>query len=320
MSWTNSPISRREFVLGGVTALVAVACSKGGGSTPPPSSPPPGASIQQLTKGAVQLSLIQAQDEVPKGRSLFSFGLSTPDGGLLRGGAPVVFAAPDETTKPLGPFRAGYHQFAPASDFNDKTIPRSPITGFYTVELDIPSPGTWLLAAVTSTGQGRGVGVGASPVKAQVPNEVGSKATPVKTPVATTERKLEEICTRKPPDPMHYVSLDLALKNGKPTVVSFATPLLCSSRMCGPVVDEQLLVFQSVGKEKANFIHVEEFLPGRDLDPPPATLQNQSPPFKEWHLTTEPWVFVIDKRGTIREAFPGPVVAAQIEAALRPLL
>src|SRR5438034_2044502 len=255
MSWSNSPISRREFVLGGVTALVAVACSKGGGTTPRPTgSITSVGSIKELTHGAVQLSLIQAQDEIPKGGGLFAFGLSTPGGGLLTGGSLLVFAAQDETSKPLGPFRADYHQFAPPSQFNDKTIPRSPITGFYSVELAIPTAGTWLLAAVASASGKRAVGVGASPVKDKVPNEVGSKATPVKTPVATTKRKLEEICTRKPPDPMHYVSLDDALKNGKPTVVSFATPLLCTSRMCGPVVDEQLLVFQSVGKDKANFI------------------------------------------------------------------
>jgi hypothetical protein len=46
------------------------------------------------------------------------------------------------------------------------------------------------------------------------------------------------------------------MASGKPTVVSFATPLLCGSRMCGPVVDEQLLVFDELD-DRANFIHVE---------------------------------------------------------------
>jgi hypothetical protein len=319
MSWNSTPISRREFVLGGLTALVAVACSKGTGPTTQ-TAPPSGASIRELTRDAVRLSLIQAQEEVPRGRSLFAFGLSTPQGGLLRGGSPLVYAAKDETSKPLGPFPASSHQFAPASRFDDKTIPRSPITGFYAVELDIPTPGNWLFAAVTTVNGRRGVGVGATPVKPSVANEVGTEATSVKTPVATTERGLEEICTRKPPDRMHSISLDQALKNGKPTVVSFATPLLCTSQMCGPVVDEQLLVFEKVGEKKANFIHVEEFLPGPDLKPPPPSLENQSPPFKAWQLTTEPWVFVIDGRGMIRAAFAGPVVAAQIEASLGPLL
>jgi hypothetical protein len=78
-------------------------------------------------------------------------------------------------------------------------------------------------------------------------------------------------------------------------------------------------VFQKVGKARANFIHVEEFLPGPDLKPPAVDLHDRSPAFKAWHLTTEPWVFVIDRHGIIRAAFIGPVVASQIEAALNPL-
>jgi hypothetical protein len=231
-----------------------------------------------------------------------------------------VFAAPGETSKPIGPFPARYFQFAPASEFNDRTIPRSPVTGFYATEIDLPSAGSWLVAALTTTGGRPAVGVGASQVTKSVPNAVGSKATPFKTPVATTKHGLEEICTRRPPDPMHSIALTDALMSGKPTVVSFATPFLCESRLCGPVVDEQLLVFEKVGKGKANFVHVEEFLPGPHLNPPLPRLENQSPPFKAWHLTTEPWVFVIDRKGVIREAFAGPVVASQIEASLRPLL
>jgi hypothetical protein len=90
--------------------------------------------------------------------------------------------------------------------------------------------------------------------------------------------------------------------------------------MCGPVTDEAYAVFQSVGKAKANFIHVEEFLPGPKLTPPAPTEENQSTPFKAWHLVTEPWTFVIDGRGIVRARFEGPVVAEQISAALQPLL
>jgi hypothetical protein len=110
---------------------------------------------------------------------------------------------------------------------------------------------------------------------------------------------------------MHSVSLDKALSNGKPTVVSFATPLLCASRMCGPVVDEQLQAFQAVGG-KANFVHVEIY-PGRTTDQP-------APLYSAWGLKSEPWLFVIDKAGVIRARSEGPVVTSEITAALQPLL
>ena len=131
---------------------------------------------------------------------------------------------------------------------------------------------------------------------------------------------IEEICTRTPVDRMHYISLDEALGNGKPTVACFGTPLLCMSRLCGPALDEQILAFQKIGKDRANFIHVEEFLPGPDKQPPTATLENVSPAFKAWGLETDPWIFVIDRGGVIRFRSLGPITAPEIEAALEPLL
>ena len=62
------------------------------------------------------------------------------------------------------PFVATFHHFHPASDFNDKTIPRSAVTGFYTANIDVPVAGNWLFAAVVNTGSNRLVGVAALPV------------------------------------------------------------------------------------------------------------------------------------------------------------
>jgi hypothetical protein len=40
----------------------------------------------------------------------------------------------------------------------------------------------------------------------------------------------------------------------------------------------------------------------------------------DWGLKSEPWLLVIDRQGIIRARAEGPVVASEIEAALRPLL
>ena len=76
-------------------------------------------------------------------------------------------------------------------------------------------------------------------------------------------------------------------------------------------------MFRELGKDKANFIHVEEFLPGPDLKP---DASRQSPAFRAWGFTTEPWTILIDKRGVIRRRFEGSITAPVIDAALRPLL
>ena len=94
---------------------------------------------------------------------------------------------------------------------------------------------------------------------------------------------------------MHYISLDAALKNGLPTVLVFATPLLCQSRLCGPVVDEVYDVYDKVGTTRANFVDVEIY-PQRDANKP-------APEFLKWRFESEPWTVVIDKDGRIRARF-----------------
>jgi hypothetical protein len=312
---------RRLLLAPVALAFVATACSGSGsgpGSTPEfcLSSGQGNPCIAELARGAVNLSMIAAQEQLTSGKSMFTFGLTTDQGGLLTGGSPQVFVAKSRQSAPEGPFTAGYHEFTPNPE---DTSPRSPITGFYAAEIDIPSNGQWIIAAVATIGSARNVATQLVDIvdPASAPAPIGSKAISVATPVATTLAKLKEICTRNPPDPMHYISLDRALTNGKPTVVTFATPLLCESQLCGPVVDEQLLVFQKYGPRKANFIHVEEFPPGPDLQPDTSTL----PPYWEkWGFRTEPWTIVIDKEGIIRARFEGPVTAALIEQALKPLL
>jgi hypothetical protein len=310
--------------------LVAAACTSGGspeGPTPASSggtggsgTSPSADSIAGLRRGAVPVSVLSSESPVKPGKNYFGFDLITSNGGVITGGSPNVWMAKDERSKPLGPFTAKWFPFTPASEFNDSS-PRSALPGTYATEIEVPSAGNWIVAVTAKADGKAAAGVASLQAADQgVPAVVGTKALSIKTPVAHTEAEARQICTRDPPDPLHYISLDKALLNGKPTVVTFATPLLCESMLCGPVVDEVLKTFQVVGKSKANFIHVEEFLPGPELKPPPATLENVSPSFKAWGFHTEPWTLVIDADGIIRSRFEGPVTAPQIEAALQALL
>lgn len=320
MTFSSAP--RRHLFALVALSFVAAACGGGSGSASGSgagtcvSAAAAHQCIGALATGAVHLSMIAAQDRLTSGTFLFTFGLTTDQGGLLTGGSPNVFIAKDRRSPARGPFRAGFYQFTPNPD--DKS-PRSPLTGFYAARIDVPSNGRWIVAAVAMLGSKRNVATelidAVNPDS--VPAPVGSRAISVATPVATTLAKLKEICTRIPPDPLHYISLDKALTNGKPTVVTFATPLLCQSMLCGPVVDEQLLVFQRYGPMRANFIHVEEFPPGPDHKPNPNVLPSY---WLKWGFTTEPWTIVIDRHGIIRARFEGPVTAGLIDRALKPLL
>jgi hypothetical protein len=305
--------------LAAVLALALAAAACGGGGTDGSGSGSGGNSIARITSNAVRLSVLTSGTPVKPGTTYFGFALITDQGGVITGGSPRVWLAKDPASEPTGPVNATWYPFTPASEFDD-TSPRSALPGTYAADIDVPSVGTWTVA-VTAEAEGKAAAGTArlTATDGSVPAEVGTKAISVQTPVAHSTAEAREICTRTPPDPLHYISLDTALTNGKPTVVTFATPLLCESMLCGPVVDEVLKTFEVVGKDKANFVHVEEFLPGPDLKPPPATAEDIAPAFKAWGFTTEPWTIVIDGDGIIRNRFEGPVTAPQIEAALQSL-
>jgi hypothetical protein len=41
---------------------------------------------------------------------------------------------------------------------------------------------------------------------------------------------------------------------------------------------------------------------------------------EEWRLDTEPWVFVVDRKGIIRAKFEGLVTVRELEAALQQVI
>jgi hypothetical protein len=312
---SGSTLSRRELlrlagVGGGALGLAALLAACGGGRQGGTAESSPTGSLKALRADATQLSLLGAQSQLPVGTGLFTFGLSTADNRLVAGGAPQVWVARDDTTRAAGPFPTRWFELTAYEQTKDGS-PRSPLTGFYGAQVEFPEAGNWMVAAALDVNGGRAVGQGAVAVAAKVPAAVGSKAKPLATPVATTAAGRRKICTREPACPLHAISLDHALAAGRPTVVTFATPLLCTSQMCGPVVDEQMVAADKL-RAKASFIHVEIY-PSRNTDKPART-------FLQYGFVTEPWLLVIDRDGVIRARYEGPVTAGQIEDALRPLL
>jgi hypothetical protein len=311
----RTPISRRELlrlagVGGGALGLAALLAACGRDDQGGTGGSSPAGSLKALRADATQLSLLGAQSQLPVGTGLYTFGLSTADNRLVAGGAPQIWVARDDTTRAAGPFPTRWFELKAYEQTRD-TSPRSPLTGFYGAQVEFPEAGDWMVAAALDLNGARAVGQGAVPVGAKVPAAVGSKAKPVATPVATTAAGRKKICTREPACPLHTISLDDALAAGRPTVVNFATPLLCTSQMCGPVVDEQMVAADKLG-DKASFIHVEIY-PSRSTAKPVRS-------FLQYGFTTEPWLLVVDRDGVIRARFEGPVTAGQIEDALRPLL
>jgi hypothetical protein len=107
---------------------------------------------------------------------------------------------------------------------------------------------------------------------------------------------------------MHKEDLAGALGH-KPVVLLFATPQLCQSRVCGPVVDEAEQVEQKLG-DGVTFIHMEIYRNNNPND-------GVRPQVKEFRLPSEPWLFVIDRRGVIRTRIEGAWSVPELEQAVR---
>ena len=96
----------------------------------------------------------------------------------------------------------------------------------------------------------------------------------------------------------------------EPVVLLFATPALCQSRVCGPVVD----VAEQVKRDRpddAAYIHME--------------IWNQNDPNKgareqvlDYNLRTEPWLFVINSDGTVSTRIEGAFSIDELNAGPRP--
>jgi hypothetical protein len=151
--------------------------------------------------------------------------------------------------------------------------------------------------------------------------KVGDKAPASKTPtLADVGGDATKISTDQHPVPALYeTSVDKAIADHKAFVLVFATPKFCKSQQCGPTL-ERLKPFITK-YPTLTFINVEPYklqLVDGTLEPV-VDAQNypvSAPATDEWHLLTEPNVFVVDGDGTVTANFELIFSDAELTAAL----
>jgi hypothetical protein len=141
------------------------------------------------------------------------------------------------------------------------------------------------------------------------PPTVGARAIRVHTQTAAdVGGDLTKLSTRIPP-PSDMLDKDFADVVGKkPVVLLFATPALCKSRTCGPVVDIAEQVRAQSGKG-VTFIQQEIY---QDNDPG----KPYRPQVTQWRLPSEPWAFVIDRHGRVAARFEGVFSVGELARAV----
>jgi hypothetical protein len=185
------------------------------------------------------------------------------------------------------------------------------VTHLYVAHVRVDRPGKyWVLAEPVGGARIQALGNLEVTDDSDVP-AVGSKAYPSRTPTLETENNVAALTTRDPPDyELLRHSVADSIGDGKPFVLTFATPKFCTSRTCGPVVDVVDAVRKRFALTDIRFIHVEVY-EGNN----PALGPNRW--FSEWRLTNEPWTFLVGRDGRIKERLSGSFSVGELTAAVR---
>ena len=259
-----------------------------------------GDGLQDIAPDAAKgLQLLDAQPELVVGSSRYSFGLLDPDGSPLPEAEVTIHAGPDPAKRPVATVPATWLREGVA----EKAI--------YVAQIPFPTAGPYYLAAVAMTKEGAQLKGGIQVTVATTsPSPLpGQPAVSVATPTRAQPSGADPICSRKPACSMHEVSLDAALKSGRPTVVTFSAPAFCATETCGPVVDLVEAAQQRAGAG-VSFIHVEAYRKqGAEL----------APALTAWRFATEPWTYFVDGKGVVVERLAGAIGAEEITAALAKL-
>jgi len=184
--------------------------------------------------------------------------------------------------------------------------------GFLVANVDLPSAGRWNVVlrpdGMSATRSTPFAVQDSSPVPS-----IGDRAIAARTPTYP-DTPLASLSSDPNPDPRLYaMSLDDALGDGIPTVITFATPAYCTSALCGPTLD----VVRAVMPEfpDLDFVHVEVY----DLAAAAGGSLEAVPAVEAWNLPSEPWVFVVDAGGIVTARFEGALGADELRSALSDL-
>lgn len=291
-------------------ALLLAGCGGGQDGSADTAGGPPSIEAQLAADPAEDSELAFATSDYAMGVERVAFALVRKDGRLVEGKLATVQIAPSGLSEkptqrvPALFERVGAHEHAG----EDKDADELEIAGLYVAYIRFDEPRRYGLLVETADGAIQGYALVDVKEKSMSP-AVGSKAPSSDTPTLR-DAPAEEITTARPPDTnlLRY-SISDTLRAKQPFVVVFATPAFCASRTCGPTVEVVEEVRRRTG-DPVRFIHVEVY----EKNDPKLGVNRW---MHEWSLPTEPWVFVVDDRGTIRAKFEGSVSVTELETAVQ---
>jgi hypothetical protein len=315
-----------------LVALIAAALVAGCGGSDKPDRPPPQpeptgqpADFPSATGKTVDDLASMADGQGPvlapsvsilhKGVNRYGFGLFDTARKQITGAQVAVYTARHDGTGVRGPYVARSESLAVRPQFQSETTAKDPSSAKSVYVADVPFKRTGKQAVVAIAKlDGRllvtnGFSVNVTRPGRPEPPDVGDRAIRVHTKTLTdVGGDAAQLDTRRP-FAKDLLRDDLADVLGKrPVVITFATPLLCQSRVCGPTVDIVEQVKASAPADVA-FIHQEIYKDNQ-------VNKGLRPQLAAWRLLTEPWTFVVDRSGRISTRFEGGVSVGELQRAV----
>ena len=292
------------WVVGGLSAVL-IACS----STDEPAASPtalPSASPPDQAASQPQVRVALAVTDIAVGPNRFAFGILDRNSEPVR----VLEAKVSFLYLETYPFELRGQATASFVEWPGGNA------GVYSTDVSFDKAGRWgAIVEVTRPDGTVAVGQPGFVVKEQ------SSAPGIGKPVPSSRNKtasdtsdLTEITTSAVPDPdLYQLRIVEAVSNGKPTVVTFATPAYCQTATCGPQV-AVVTAIKDQHRDSGNFIHIEVYDNPNEIQGD-LSRAKVSPILEEWGLQTEPFTFVLDSQGLVAAKFEGFVSQAELSEA-----
>jgi hypothetical protein len=324
-------LAPRKALLAGVAiaAALVMACGSGGGDS---SSDTGGAAVLQPGQPTLNVA-VASYDLVADRDNRFIAGLLTFDNDFVSYGTVQMRffylgnGQQEQEPRFFKEETATFLQIPGEGEPNPPGVPTvgaaSQGRGVYAVEpIKFDQAGYWQVEVTAKTKDGELAGASAFGVDAtnSIPAP-GDEALATDSLTVASDALASSIDSRAttvddiPDAALHQLSIAQALQQAKPLVIVFSTPVFCVSQFCGPVT-EMVADLQKQYGDKANFVHIEiwsDFQKGQI---------NQAA--RDWLFRNdnlnEPWVFLIDKDGTIVNRWDNVATQDEVQTALDALL
>jgi hypothetical protein len=246
------------------------------------------------------------------GVNRFGFGLFDRQRKQITDAPGALYISRGANARAHGPYVARWESLKVTGRYLSRTVATDPDAAqtLYVAHLPFRKPGKYaVLGLFRLDNRLVGAGTTVNVVKDSNVPQVGDSAIKIDTPTKqSVGGDLSKIDTRTPHDDMHDVNFADAIGK-RPIVLLFATPALCQSRVCGPVVDIAEQVRHQRPAGDTAWIHMEIYNNNNLND-------GYRPQFLAYHLPQEPWLFTINRKGKIAAELQGAYGADELQKAV----